>query len=119
MVVGDGYVYHWTSYNNNMLALTPSSGVEWMFTASVSSYADSNNGVRLLTTAAGSAMSASMWVSGTSNPQLSYKVSASGASGMNTLNIKLVATNSYPLRYGHFSYSSTMYSRFMAIQINE
>ena len=119
MAVGDGYVYYWNSSNNQTLTLTPSSGVEWMFTSSVSSYVSNDNGVVLLTTSASSSRKAHMYVSGTSNPTVSYRMSASGASGMNTMNIKLVATNSHPIYYGHYNYSSAMYSRFMAIQINE
>ena len=116
MAQGDAYIYHWTSYNNNNLTLTPSSGVEWMFVSSVSSYASGDNGVRMNTTSSGSTYNASVYkISTGSTP----RTTVSGGDGLTTFNMKLIATNSYPLRYFHYNYNSANYTRFMAIQINE
>ncbi len=119
MAQGDAYIYHWTSYNNNNLSLQPSSGTEWMFTSSACTYASSDNGVRLNTTSSGNTYNASAYTHGGSTSNRHYSNTASGGDGLSTFNMKLIATNSYPLRYFHYNYSSTIYSRFMAIVINE
>jgi hypothetical protein len=121
MAQGDAYIYHWTSYNNNNLTLTPSSGVEWMFVSSVCSRArQTYGGVGLNTTGSGSSYTAE-YLMGAPDSSTAYghPVTASGGAGLSTFNMKLLATNSYPLRYFQQSESNTIYSRFMAIVINE
>tara|TARA_Y100001963_G_C6485310_1_gene310850 strand:+ start:198 stop:569 length:372 start_codon:yes stop_codon:yes gene_type:complete len=123
MAQGDAYIYHWTSYNNNNLSLQPSSGVEWMFTASAvgGDTGGGNDGVAMNTTNSGSSYRTTHYIGGQGSSSDYYvtRTSASGGHGVSTYNMKLLATNSYPLRYSQYGWGGTAYSRFMAIVINE
>jgi hypothetical protein len=121
MAQGDAYIYHWTSYNNNNLSLQPSSGVEWMFVSTAATYTSSGSeGLALNTTASGSTYRTRVYTSNTSSDdRYNTRSTVSGGNGISTLNLKLIATNSYPLRYNVYNDSSTGYSRYHAIVINE
>lgn len=119
MAQGDAYVYTWTSYQNNSLTLQPSSGVEWMITSQMSSYASSGNGVTMNVSSSGSMSWMSADYQGYTGVNGSYIYAMRGAYGINPLNIKVVATNGKPHYYYHYNYSQTIYSKICAIVINE
>tara|TARA_A100001515_G_scaffold135048_1_gene125671 strand:- start:551 stop:910 length:360 start_codon:yes stop_codon:yes gene_type:complete len=119
MAQGDAYVYTWTSYNNNSLTLQPSSGVEWMITSQMSTYASTGNGVTMNVSGTGSIAWMSADSQGSSGANGSYIYAMRAAYGHAPLNIKVVVTNGKPHYYYHYNYSSTLYSKICAIVINE
>lgn len=119
MAQGDAYVYTWTSYNNNVLTLQPSSGVEWMFTSHQASYASSGNGVGMNVTYGQMGFTKNDYSGYTGTGTGQYTKDVYGVYGLNPFNIKVIATNGKPHYYSHYNYSSTIYSRYCAIVINE
>jgi len=123
MAQGDAYVYQWAtnSSGTDSLTFTPSAGVEWMF---VSSFANDNDIGLSARSSGDTATRIGQLATGyTTTHYAVYDTTgflgASGGAGWNTGNMKIIATNSDPLRYFKSSASSTRYARFSAIVINE
>ena len=119
MAQGDSYIYMWTAYQNNTLDLQPSSGVEWMFTAHHSYNTGSSNGLLLRAHGNSSEAAGVLNYAGYTGTVTTDRGFSSGIYGMNPLNVKLNATNSYPVKWYNYNYSGTNYCKFYGIVINE
>ena len=120
MAQGDSYIYQWTAYNNNVLQLQPSSGVEWMFTAHHGSNTGStSNGLQLRAYYSYGSADGVLSYFGYTSSTSSTRAFASGVYGMNPLNVKINATNGKPIYWYNYNYSGTNYCKFYGIVINE